>query len=317
MSADVPSPKSPMVIGGAGFIGSHLVDRLLSEGLPVEVVDDLSTGSLTNLATARSMNLSGSLHIHTLDAGLPQFTDVVRLRRPDVIYLLSTLTPSQGDPSGAVRSFAVAVSVLEAARAGRVDKVVVTLPAAALYGEVPARELPVKEDRERRPVGVPGVTAWAIVDLLEMYRRDHDIEFTVLALPTVYGPRQSDEGSVVAKFLSAHRDGTKPVIHGDGRQTRDFLFVDDAVDAAVRSLGKGGGLLLHIGTGVQTSVRDLWASIGGDRPVETEPRQRHDLDRMALSSSRARLHLGWTSWTHLADGLAITRRNRNSETGGA
>jgi UDP-glucose 4-epimerase len=86
------------------------------------------------------------------------------------------------------------------------------------------------------------------------------------------------------------------------------LFVDDAVDAAARALTKGGGLVLNIGTGVQTSVRELWAAIGGDLPVETEPRVRQDLTRSALSSSRARLHLGWTSWTKLADGLAQTRR---------
>lgn len=309
------SSKSLMVVGGAGFIGSHLTDRLLSEGLHVEVVDDLSTGSLSNLAGARSMNHSGALHIHTLDAGLPQFADVVRLRHPDVVYLLSALTPANDDPVGAVRSFAVAVSVLEAARIGRVDKVVVTLPAGVLYGDVPARELPVKEDRERRPVGVAGVVAWAIVDMLEMYRRDHDIEFTVLALPNVYGPRQAEEGNVVASFLSAHRNGVKPIMCGDGRQTRDFLFVDDAVDAAVRSISKGGGLLLHVGSGVQTSIRDLWTSIGGDRPVETVSRERHDLDRMALSSSRARLHLGWSSWTGLADGIAITRQRQVSEGG--
>jgi UDP-glucose 4-epimerase len=302
-----------MVVGGAGFIGSHLVDRLLSEGLLVEVVDDLSSGTLSNLSASRAVNVSGALHIHTLDAALPQFTEVVKIRRPEVIYLLSALTPRSDDPTGAVRSFAIAVSVLEAARISRVNKVVLTLPAAVLYGEVPTRELPVKEDRERRPVGVAGVAAWAIVDLLETYRRDHDIEFTVLALSSVYGPRQRDDSGVVSKFLVANRLGAKPVVHGDGRQTRDFLFVDDAVDAAARSLTKGGGLVLHIGTGVQTSVRDLWTLIGGDQPAETEPRARHDLNRMALSSSRARLHLGWTSWTKLTDGLAQTQRGSKSE----
>jgi UDP-glucose 4-epimerase len=302
-----------MVVGGAGFIGSHLVDRLLSEGMHVEVVDDLSSGTLSNLSSARAVNVSGALHIHTLDAALSQFSEVVRIRCPDVIYLLTALTHASDDPTGAVRSFAIAVSVLEAARISRVDKVVVTLPAAVLYGEVPARELPVKEDRERRPVGVAGVAAWAIIDLLELYRRDHDIEFTVLALSAVYGPRQREDGGVVSKFLAAHRIGARPVIHGDGRQTRDFLFVDDAVDAAARALTKGGGLVLNIGTGVQTSVRELWAAIGGDRPVETEPRARQDLTRSALSSSRARLHLGWTSWTKLVDGLAQTRRGSKPE----
>jgi UDP-glucose 4-epimerase len=300
-----------MIVGGAGFLGSHLVDRLLSEGMHVDVVDDLSSGSLANLSSARSMNVSGALHIHTLDASLEQFTDVVRIRRPDIVYLLSSLTPSTSDPVGSVRSFGLAVSVLEAARAGNVDKVVVTLPAGVLHGSLAARELPVKEDRERRPIGVAGVVAWAIVDLLEMYRRDHDIEFTVLAMSTVYGPRQRERGNVVARFLDARRNGDVPEIHGDGRQTRDFLFVDDAVDAAARASTKGGGLMLHIGTGVQTSIRDLWTAIGGDRPTSTETRVRHDPDRMALSSSRARLHLGWTSFTRLDDGLAQTQRARS------
>lgn len=306
-------PESAMVVGGAGFLGSHLVDRLVSEGLHVEAVDDLSSGSLTNLANARSMSESGALHIHTLDASLPQFTDVVRLRHPDIVFLTAALTPGTSDSTGSVRSFGIAVSVLEAARHAKVGKVVVTLPAGVLYGDLPARDLPIKEDRERRPIGVAGVAAWAIVDLLEMYRRDHDIEFTVLAYPTVYGPRQADDNNVVSRFLAAERRGTTPVIHGDGRQTRDLLFVDDAVDAGVRSLTKGGGLLLHIGTGVQTSVRDLWTSIGGDRPVTTEPRSRLDPNRIALSSSRARLHLGWTSWTKLGDGLSQTRRSHPIE----
>lgn len=302
------SPESAMIVGGAGFLGSHLVDRLLSEGMHVEVVDDLSSGSLTNLSAARSVSASGALHIHTLDAGVPQFSDVVRLRHPQIVYLLSALTPSRLDAAGAVESFGIAVSVLEAARAANVDKVVVTLPAGVLYGNLAARDLPVKEDRERRPIGVAGVAAWAIVDLLEMYRRDHDIEYTVLALPIVYGPRQADDNNVVAAFLHAHRNGTQPEIHGDGRQTRDLLFVDDAVDAAARATTRGGGLLLHIGTGVQTSIRDLWAAIGGDRPTRSESRPRHDPDRIALSSSRARLHLGWSSWTRLDDGLAQTQR---------
>lgn len=303
-----PDGTAAMVVGGAGFIGSHLVDRLLSEGLQVEVVDDLSSGSLSNLASARTTSSGGALHIHTLDAGLPQFSDVVRIRRPKTLFLLSALSPTTCDAVGAVKSFGLAVSVLDAARIGGVDKVVVTLPAGVLYSEVPARSLPVKEDRERRPLGVAGVTAWAIVDLLDMYRRDHDIEFTVLAMSSVYGPRQTRANNVVSAFVAARAEGSPPIIRGDGRQTRDLLFVDDAVDAIVRSSTKGGGLLLHIGTGVQTSVRDLWAAIGGDSATQSEPRQRLDLDRMAVSSSRARLHLGWTSWTRLEDGLTQTIR---------
>jgi UDP-glucose 4-epimerase len=181
-----------------------------------------------------------------------------------------------------------------------------------LYGEVPARDLPIKEDRERRPVGLPGVTAQAIIELCEIYRRDHDIEFTVLALPIVYGPRQQPNNNVVSAFVVAQSTDNEPEIFGDGKQTRDFLFVDDAADAASRACAKGGGLLLHIGTGQQTSVKDLWAMIGEGSPANFVSKPTHGLRRVALSASRARLHLGWSSWTSLADGINLTKAGSSS-----
>ena len=222
------------------------------------------------------------------------------------MYVTALLTPTLHDSLGCTKSYAIAVAIFEAAVQAKVSKVIVALPAAVLYGEVPARDLPIKEDREHRPVGVPGVTALAIIELCEIYRRDHDIEFTVLALPTVYGPRQQPNNNVVSAFVVAQSTDNEPEIFGDGKQTRDFLFVDDAVDAASRARAKGGGLLLHIGTGQQTSVKDLWAMIGEGSPANFVPKPTHGLQRVALSASRARLHLGWSSWTSLADGISMT-----------
>jgi len=300
-------PGAVMVVGGAGFLGSHIVDRLLLDGARVDVVDDLSTGSLANLSAARSSAVDSALRIHTLDVTIPEFVDVVRLRRPDALYVTALLTPTMHDSVGCTKSYAIAVAIFEAAVQAKVGKVIVTLPAAVLYGEVPARELPVKEDRERRPVGLPGVTAHAIIELCEIYRRDHDIEFTVLALPTVYGPRQQPNNNVVSVFVAALLAHSDPAIFGDGRQTRDLLFVDDAADAASRACAKGGGLVLHIGTGQQTSVKELWSLIGEGRPANFVPKPTHSLQRVALSASRARLHLGWSSWTSLADGINLTK----------
>jgi UDP-glucose 4-epimerase len=223
------------------------------------------------------------------------------------MYITALLTPTMHDSVGCTKSYAIAVAIFEAAVQAKVSKVIVALPAAVLYGEVPARDLPIKEDRERRPVGVPGVTAQAIIELCEIYRRDHDIEFTVLVLPTVYGPRQQPNNNVVSAFVDAQSKDSNAVIFGDGKQTRDFLYVDDAADAASRACVKGGGLVLHIGTGQQTSVKDLWAMIGEGKPAIFEPKQAHSLQRVALSASRARLHLGWTSWTTLADGISLTK----------
>jgi UDP-glucose 4-epimerase len=132
------------------------------------------------------------------------------------------------------------------------------------------------------------------------------IEFTALALASVYGGRQRAADGVVASFLAAHAAGRAPRFDGDGRQTRDLVFIDDVVDAFVRASSRGSGLVINIGTGVQTAVRDLWATIsggGGPPPELTSPRP-DDLLRFAVSPVRARIHLGWSPWTDLRDGLS-------------
>lgn len=297
-----------LVVGGAGFLGSHLVDRLLAEGHLVDVADDLSSGSLANLAEARASAGEGLLKIHHLDAAEPELAELVSLRRPDQIYVLSVLCPGSQAPARLVRSVAVMVSVLEAARAVAVGKVVVALPALALYGDVGSRDLPVKEGHESTPVDLAGVFARTIVDLLVLARREHAVEFTALALASVYGPRQRPGRGVVATFQAALAEGRAPVIHGDGRQTRDFVFVDDAVDALVRAAQRGSGLVVNVGTGHQTSIRDLWELMAGRAgPQATAgPRRARDIARFAVSPTRARIHLGWAPWTPLAEGLRLT-----------
>ena len=305
-NAPKPSlPASVMVVGGAGFLGSHAVDRLLSEGVRVSVVDDLSTGSLPNLSEARGNAVPGSLGIDTVDAGIAEFAELVRRRSPDVLVLCAAFLGSHDDALAAGRSYALVLSVLEACRAARVGKIVVVVPGDLLYGEVPARELPVKEDRPLRPVGSLGVTAAATLELLDLYRRDHGLDFTALAVSTLYGPRQSPAGGVVAEFLSAHRNGVPPVVRGDGRRTLDVVYVADAVDAIFRALTRGSGLLLHVSTGEQTGLRSILQTIGIETVVSEKVAGR-TIGRMALSPARARLHLGWVPWTGLAEGIAST-----------
>jgi UDP-glucose 4-epimerase len=296
------------VVGGAGFIGSHLVDRLLAEGHDVDVIDDLSTGSLANLADARISPIGGQFKFHHLDALSREADSLMGMRTPEIVYDLSLFPRADRSARAQGRGFERALATMESARAHGVGKVVVALPASALYGQPAASALPVKEG-ELIPRGVRGVAARAVVDLMSTYRERDMIEFSALALSTVYGVRQRSTDGVVAAFLAAHAAGSAPRFEGDGRQTRDLLFIDDAVDAFVRAGSRGSGLVINVGTGVQTTLRELWAEVsGGAGPVpETAPVRPDDLLRFAVSPVRARIHLGWSPWTDVRDGLARTR----------
>jgi UDP-glucose 4-epimerase len=295
-----------VVVGGAGFVGSHLVDRLLAEEHAVDVIDDLSVGSLANLADARASG--GTLKIHHLDASSPEADSLIGMRQPDVVYQLALLPRHDRSARAQGRVFSSALATLEAARKFGIGKVVVALPASALYGQPAVQSLPVKEG-ELTPRGVRGVVARSVVDLLTTYREQYSVEFTALAMSTVYGPRQRPGSGVVASFLEAARTSTAPAFDGDGRQTRDLLYIDDAVDALVRASDRGSGLVVNIGTGEQTSIRDLWDRLGPGADVGPthRPERADELARFAVSPVRARIHLAWSPWTDLDTGLSRLR----------
>lgn len=298
-----------VVIGGAGFIGSHLVDRLLAEGHSVDVIDDLSSGGLANLAEARAAG--GKLKIHHLDSTTDEGTSLIGMRRPDVMYHLAVFPRSQQSLNETASGFASALTVLDAARQFGVGKVVVALPATALYGLPSVRSLPVKET-DPVPRGVRGVVARAVFDLLSTYREQEMVEFSALALASVYGARQKHMSGVVAAFQRAIDEGTAANMTGDGRQTRDFVYIDDVVDALVRAGERSTGLLINVGTGVQTSIRGLWSKMSGDvlDAPHLVPARRDELLRFAVSPVRARIHLGWSPWTDVDAGL-IQLRSRS------
>jgi UDP-glucose 4-epimerase len=296
-----------MVCGGAGFIGSHLVDRLLAEGHEVEVVDNLSSGSLTNLTEARTA--TGRFKFQNVDIDTPEFGELVSLRRPEIIFNLVGFAPSQVHLNGAMASVRMGVGILEAARLAGVSKVVTTVPSGLIYGEVAAKDLPIKEGHMNEPRSTEEVFARALNDLHNVYRDRHGVEFTVLALANVFGTRQRSEDGVVASFVEALAAGKAPIVFGNGKQTRDFVYIDDVVDALVRASDRAGGLLINIGTGVSLSVRELWATMAGAAALA--PRvgaaRPNDLARLSLSPVRARIQLGWSPFTTLEDGLARVR----------
>jgi UDP-glucose 4-epimerase len=292
-----------LVVGGAGFVGSHVVDRLLAEGHTVDVVDDLSTGTLSNLASARAEHV-GSLKFHNVDVRQPELADLLGRLHPEVAVHLAL--PSSG-PGARVLSTALGgtANLLDAAVVAGTTKVVVGLDAVAYYGAVPLRELPIKEGTLGTPVSSATIAQRAVADLLALYRERHSVEYTALALASVYGTRQRADGGVVAAFVAARVAGRPAEIHGTGRQTRDFVAVDDAVDALVRATTRGTGLVVNVGTGVQTSIAALHQQVLG-LPLEAalaEPARPGEVERFALSPVRARIHLAWAPWTDLATGV--------------
>lgn len=302
-----------LVTGGAGFIGSTLVDRLLAEGHEVDVVDNLSTGSLRNLAAARAEH-ARHLRIHQLDITDPELTEVVVRARPEVVFHLAAqadVRVSVNDPVfDATVNLIGTLRVLEAARTAGVARVVFAASGGTLYGEPDESELPITESVPHRPLSPYGVSKKAAIDYLVCYRELHQVEFSALALANVYGPRQDPHGEagVVAIFAQKLLDGEPVTIFGDGNQTRDFVYVDDVVDAFYRAATRGGGLVCNIGTGLETSVNELYAAMaqaaGSELEATYAPARPGELARSALSIARAEMQLGWMPWTDLGTGTA-------------
>jgi UDP-glucose 4-epimerase len=303
-----------LVTGGAGFIGSHLSDRLLAEGHRVVALDDLSTGRIANLNEARGYG--NDFTFFNMDIRADGLLSLFERHRPEIVMHLgaqAAVATSVEDPIlDASINVMGTLNVLECARKTGVRKVVYAASGGTLYGE--PRKLPVRETAlsGARPVSPYGVSKKVALDYLDFYHRHHGIGWTALALGNVYGPRQDPHGEagVIAIFSACMIAGESPTIFGDGNQTRDYVFVDDVVHAFALAAERGDGRLVNIGTSVETSVNGLYLMLADIMGVSGEPRSGQarpgDLRRNALDIALAADVLGWRPWTHLEDGLRET-----------
>jgi UDP-glucose 4-epimerase len=304
-----------LVTGGAGFIGSALVDRLVHDGHEVVVVDDTSTGRLENLADAFA---SGRVHHAGVDVAGPELAAAVAEARPEVVYHLAAqidVRRSVADPVADARVNVLGtIQVARAALQAGCRRLVFASSGGTVYGEPDPSALPVDE---RHPAGVTnpyGVAERSAEDYLASFAELEGLEPVSLRLGNVYGPRQDPHGEagVVAIFCNRLLQDEPVTIFGDGRQTRDYVYVDDTVDAFVAAGGQPdvGGARLNVATGVETSVLELYATLRevagfGEEPTFAPPRT-GELARIALDFGAAERVLGWRPKVDLADGIART-----------
>jgi UDP-glucose 4-epimerase len=303
-----------LVTGGAGFIGSHLCDRLLAEGKKVVAVDDLTTGRIASLAVARGYGQQFTLH--NMDIRLEELRSVFERHRPEVAMHLAaqaSVPTSVKDPENDASINVIGLlNVLECAAATGTRKVVFAASGGTLYGE--PRTIPVKESARNRarPISPYGISKAVALDYLAFYQRTRGLDFTALALANVYGPRQDPfgEAGVVAIFAAKMLAGEAPTIFGDGEQTRDFVFVDDTVHAFSLAAERGPGAVLNVGTGEETSINALYELMAATLSFKGSPRlgpeRPGDLRRNALDPTAAEKELGWRPWTSLDEGLKAT-----------
>lgn len=293
-----------LVTGAAGFIGSHLVDRLLADGHEVIGVDDLSSGA----------HWREDIDFHRLDVADPALGGLAAERRPEVICHLAaqvSVRRSVDDPRHDARVNALGtVNVFEAARAAGARKVVNT-SSCAVYGT--PDKLPVPPDAELRPASPYAASKACGEVYARMYGQLHGVDFTTLRPANVYGPRQSPDGEagVIAIFTDALLHDTPTRIYGDGGNTRDYVYVLDVVDAFASACGeRGGGQSLNVGTGRQTRDDELHTLVAEAAGAPDEPQyapgRPGDLRAMAVDPEPTRAALDWTPRTALGEGLAAT-----------
>jgi len=295
-----------LVTGGAGFIGSHVTDALLDRGHTVHVLDDLSTG--------RAANVPAAAPLHQFDIRSDQAAALVEREQFDVLVHHAAqmdVRASVADPSFDadvnVRGF---LNLAEAGRKNGLKKILFASTGGAIYGE--PDYTPQDENHPVRPLSPYGITKLCAEKYLYFYEQQYGINYVALRYANVYGPRQNPHGEagVVAIFTQRMLKGDQPIINGDGKQTRDYVFVGDVVRANLAALNYDGSGVFNVGTGVETNVNELFQTIreltGADIPEEHGDAKPGEQQRSVLGYERSKRELGWSPQVDVDEGLRRT-----------
>ncbi len=297
-----------LVTGGAGFIGSHVVDRLIAKNFEVAVIDDLTSGTLDNL--------SDRAQFFQQDICDPEAAHTIKYFKPEVIIHTAaqmSVSESMKNPLNDVRvNVQGTINLLNALDKNNFPFFVFISTGGALYGEQDV--FPAPEDHEIRPTSVYGQSKAVVEQYLALWKRVYGLNYAVLRLANVYGPRQNPHGEagVVAIFLKKLLSGEIPTINGTGHFTRDYVNVLDVVSAIEKVIERKLSNTFNIGTGIETSVNELYQEIlkAGNFEIQANygPQRAGDQERSVITSARARDLLDWSPKLDLASGLQDTYR---------
>lgn len=293
-----------LVTGGAGFIASHIADRLIEEGHKVVVIDDLSFGSKENINPRATF-----YHMDIRDKDLK---DVFKKEKPDIVNHHAAqvnLRKSVENPLfDAEVNILGSINLLECSIKYGVKKFIYSSSGGAIYGE-PA-SLPVKETHEIKPLSQYGINKHTVEHYLYIYYVNHQLHYTTLRYPNIYGPRQNPHGEagVVAIFSEQMISGEQPTIFGDGSKTRDYLYVSDVVDANILVIDQGDNKAYNLGWGLQVTDYKIFQTVRDAVGCSIEPiygqKRPGEIDRISLDCGRIRKELGWQPKVPLGEGVA-------------
>src|SRR3989344_1590592 len=296
-----------LITGGAGFIASQLVDRLIKEGYDVAIIDNLSTGKKENVNPKADF-----YHIDILD---PKISEVFERVKPDIVFHYAAqidVRKSVEDPAQSAKTNILgSLNILENCKNHNVKKVVFASSGGAIYGE--ANTIPTAEDYVPRPVSPYGIEKLVFEHYLYFYKNQYNVDYLILRFANVYGPRQNSKGEagVIAIFCDKMIHGQKIIINGDGKQTRDFVFVDDVINANMLGVVKNKSGVFNIGTGIETDINGIFRKLVGlfnfNILEKHKPAAPGEQKRSCLDITKTVAELGWQPDFDLENGLAKTK----------